>query len=110
VRIVDALGQAAPIDDIRIGEMKRHADLALNMVKALGHWDRAYVSWQTQTQDRVEFVRPLEELQGIVVRRARELGVSWRKIGEALGMTPQGIQQKAQDRGWMVGSNADGVD
>lgn len=46
--------------------------------------------------------RAVDTQTGLHVQRARTLGLSWQKIGDAMGMTAQGIYKKAKQQGWVT--------
>lgn len=110
IELARILQAATPIHEVTIGNMSDEADKSVQLLQTFGNWDTVIV--ETAQADGVSYERtqPLDAVQGVLVRRARELGASWRRIGEALGMSAQGIQQKAQDRGWVVGSSASSDD
>lgn len=56
-------------------------------------------------RDRLE--QALETVMGQQVRRLRALGVPWNKVGEACGITAQGIYKKAKQNLWVYGDDSD---
>lgn len=87
------------VHNVRIGDKQREAKRTLDVLRRITTWQDEIVDERTRN-DRNH--TPLEELEGQLVRRARDLDESWRSIGEALGMTAQGAQQKHAGKWWMI--------
>lgn len=48
-------------------------------------------------RDVAELERGITDLRSAMIRGARELGMSWREIGEVFDVSPQRAQQMAPD-------------
>jgi hypothetical protein len=105
INLAIKLEKVPPVQGITIGDISRELEATLELLKDIANLDTVIIrSYAADGSSNYDKVRPSEALQGIFVKRARDLGVSWKRIGESLGMSAQGIQQKAQDRGWTVDS------
>lgn len=101
IKLAGKLEDIPPVHSITIGNIPSEADVTLSLLKDVAVLDEVLIHYSASDgTTKYETVRPPETLQGILVKRARDLGMSWKRIGDALGMSAQGIQQKAQDRGW----------
>ena len=92
-----------PVEEVTIGSMSEQGKQAVDFLREFTRAGSIVVADSPDApHERVRCVDPLEVVQGELVRRARMMGVSWKRIGEAAGMSAQGIQQKTQDRKWLL--------
>lgn len=77
-----------PAAEVTVGQMQAKANEVAENLK-------------TMSTMRFVVERALDAQTGLYVQRARTLGLSWQKIGEAMGMTAQGIYKKAKQLGWV---------
>jgi hypothetical protein len=102
---VRAMEYRGPLSEIRFGEIQRDKTNTLQSIESFCNFDRL-TEWSSKDLSRAKAteVHPIELLLGELVSRARSLGASWREIGARMGMTGQGAQKKAIEKGW-IGSD-----
>ena len=77
-----------PAAEVTVGQMRAKTE---EVVQNLG----------SMSTIRFTVERAVDAQTGLYVQRARTLGLSWQKIGDAMGMTAQGIYKKAKQLGWV---------
>jgi hypothetical protein len=87
--IAALLGTATPVYSIEIGAKRR----AENEVVG---WLQTFSGHAGQATGTV-----FEPILGGLVRRARDLGIPWQRIADALGVAAPSIYKKAGSRGWV---------
>jgi len=105
VTLVGSLEAQTPGYDVKLGELEIEKAKTSEYIKALS----TNFGMIMEPKDVLVFdappelvpTWPVELLLGEQVRRARALGTPWKDIGSWMGMTGQGAQKKAREKGWV---------
>ena len=100
VRVIELVAKVEslkPVDDITLAELEHEQWETRTMLRDLEHAD--YIL--QDDGEHYQPVFPLEDLKGLIVRRARKLNMSWRDIGDTMDITSQGMQKRARENGWL---------
>jgi hypothetical protein len=104
IREVGTLEESGPVQEIKLGHFAFAKMGALSSIQFFSDFETLHESTFDELKKNETMpteVRPIDLVLGEQVRRARLLGASWREIGERMGITSQGAQKKAREKGWV---------